>query len=107
MRCPDNDRRLAIVELLDNALTKRFTGKKLGIPPNSNALSFEIFGKISCKFNIRLRVADKYVSHPIRFLATRDDWTANILLFQVRWQERRMISEGLWTARFGNSLTTV
>ena len=78
MGCPDNDRGVAIVELLDNALTKRFPCKKLGIPPNSKALSFEIFGKISGKFNIWLRVADKYVSHQIKLRATRDDWTATL-----------------------------
>src|SRR5215510_10119943 len=83
LRCPDNDRRLAIVELLNNALTERFRGK------------------IPRELNMRLRVTDEYVCHQMR--SNQDDWTSTIPALQVTWRCRTRKTDSLNSRNFSKS----
>src|SRR5215510_11716339 len=101
LRCPDNDRRLAIVELLNNALTKRFPGKKVGVPPDCEAFCLKIRGKIPRELNMRLRVTDEYVCHQMR--SNQDDWTSTIPALQVTWRCRTRKTDSLNSRNFSKS----
>jgi hypothetical protein len=83
---------------LNNALTERFPGKKVGVPPDCEAFCLKIRGKIPRELNMRLRVTDEYVCHQTR--SNQDDWTSTIPALQVTWLCRTRKTDSLNSRNF-------
>jgi hypothetical protein len=60
---PDDDRGFAILDLLHNAVTKRFSRNQVRIPPDRNTFFLELLRQSARELDMSFGVADENVRH--------------------------------------------